>query len=99
MAVRLEGSIKRFIGLSTDEKPVLGTSQLDDRGHEVEITARDLPPGSSFMESDTGRVLRWTGELWAFPATNGDEQGQWLALLYEEMHSLRELVELVVRDD
>lgn len=47
MAVRLEGTIKRFIGTSTDEKPTT-----------------DVPPGSSFLESNTGVVSRYDGTVW-----------------------------------
>ena len=47
MAVRLEGTIKRFIGTSSDEKPTT-----------------DVPPGSSFLEANTGIVSRFDGMTW-----------------------------------
>ncbi len=59
MAVTLEGSTRRFIGLSTDSKPVPG-------GHfdNTTLTAGDITPGSSFLEADTGRIFRWDGSKW-----------------------------------
>lgn len=60
MAVTLEGSIKRFIGLSTDEKPRPGSFLADG----TELTESDIPAGSSFLASDTGAVYRWNGIDW-----------------------------------
>jgi hypothetical protein len=65
MTVRLEGSVKRFIGLSTDVKPFVG--QVQDDG-ETLLTAQDLPAGSSFLESDTGAIARWDGADWRAPS-------------------------------
>lgn len=56
MAVRLEGNIRRWIGLSTDTKPFVG-----EQADGLEVTAGDLPPGSSFLETDTGRIYRYDG--------------------------------------
>ena len=53
--VKLENTIKRFIGLSTDDKPV-----WDDERAE-----RRLPAGSSFLETDTGKIHRFNGLDWA----------------------------------
>lgn len=64
MAVKLEHSVRRYLGLSTDTKPTVGT-YLDG----VEIEARHLSPGSSFLETDTGRIYRWNGEEWTHPST------------------------------
>lgn len=61
MAVRLESTIKRYIGNSTDPKPTFGVV-IDG----VEITSADLPVGSSFMEADTGHIYRWSGTQWQF---------------------------------
>ena len=56
MAVRLEGSIRRYIGTSADQKPT------------AEVRA-----GSSFMETDTGRIARYNGESWqSVPASLDD---------------------------
>jgi hypothetical protein len=68
MAVRLESSIRRWIGLSTDEKPSLG---LNADG--TTVTAQDLTPGSSFLETDTGRIYRWDGVAsWRVPIPDDD---------------------------
>ena len=56
MAVKLEGAIQRFSGHSDDPKPV-------QEGQE----SKPLPPGSSFLETDTGRIWRWTGLEWRLP--------------------------------
>jgi hypothetical protein len=62
MATKLEGSIKRWIGLSSDRKPGTG---VDAEG--VTVLASDIPPGSSFLETDTGQIYRWTGTAWIAP--------------------------------
>lgn len=54
----LEGSISRFIGLSTDDKP--GSLRGDTK----------LPVGSSFFETDTWRIARYDGTLWRYEAEN-----------------------------
>lgn len=59
MPVKLEASIRRWIGLSTDTKPFVGT-QADG----LVVAATDLPPGSSFLETDTGRIYRYDGDNW-----------------------------------
>ena len=60
MTVRLETTIKRYIGLSTDEKPTPG---LHWPGGE-EITYKDVPAGSSFLATDTNEVWHWNGREW-----------------------------------
>lgn len=63
MTVRLETKINRYIGLSTDEKPYPGQADPTDAdGHEM--TAADLPPGSTFLEADTEEIWRWDGREW-----------------------------------
>lgn len=79
MAVILEGSIRRYIGLSTDAKPAVG---LDD----------PLPAGSTFFETDTKRIYRYSGALWT-DADVTDENTVLLTALYTEIHMLRLLVE------
>ena len=49
--MRLETTIKRYIGSSTEQKPELAQSDA----------------GSSFMEENTGRIARWTGREWVYP--------------------------------
>ena len=62
MAVKLEGSIQRWIGFSSDTKPGLGVDS-----ENVTTAHADIPVGSSFLESDTGRIFRWTGTTWIVP--------------------------------
>lgn len=59
MTVRLETKINRYIGLSTDTKPYPGLS-MGGR----ELTAADVPVGSSFLEADTNEVWHWNGREW-----------------------------------
>lgn len=61
--VKLEGSIKRFIGLSSDTKPE--REGADSFGNP---TGAMLPPGSSFFETDTFRIARWNGIQWTYEA-------------------------------
>lgn len=69
--MRLESSIKRYIGLSTERKPRPGLTMEDG----VVVTLSDLPAGSSFFEEDTGLVSRWTGLVWTegFPEVRSEE--------------------------
>ena len=92
MAVRLEGSTRRWIGLSSDEKPIPGHSTWDPKDNvATTIEATDVPPGSSFLETDTGRIQRWDGSAWAVyvPA---DEQSEYLQAILTELASLREVL-------
>ena len=59
MAVTLEhpGTLSRFIGLSGDAKP----TNTFSAGKPVDFQA-----GSTFYEADTGKVFRWTGEVWMY---------------------------------
>ena len=92
MAVRLEGSIRRWVGLSTDDKPSLGL-QADGRT----VGAGDIPAGSSFLETDTGRIYRWNGaDTWTLPGLEGDEQLYVLQALLIEVTQLRQMVELAI---
>lgn len=60
MTVRLEGSIKRFVGLSSDAKP--RPYRLGGDMAEGEL----LPAGSVFYEEDTGKTARWDGSDWRY---------------------------------
>ena len=78
MAVRLESTIKRYIGLSTDIKPA----------HQTDT----IPPGSSFLEEDTGLVYRSTGTAWAMHDP-GDEQMLVLREILRELVNVRLVLE------
>ena len=82
MAVKLEGSIRRYIGLSTDDKPADG---LDS----------PLPAGSTFLETDTKRIYRFDGTLWV-DADIVEEQTVLLTAIYSELLYLRQVVEQVL---
>lgn len=82
MTVRLESSIRRYVGLSTDPKPI---------GYSG-IVADPIPAGSSFLETDTGDIWRWNGTEWT--AHESIEASEWLAAIYGELRQLRELTEL-----
>jgi len=88
MAVRLEGTIRRYLGLSTDTKPKVG-EQFDG----AEVTARELPAGSSFLETDTGRILRWDGEAWTYPSAGAEVTEDYQAALLAEALKQTELLE------
>lgn len=55
--ITLETSICRFIGASTDTKPV----------------GADVPAGSSFLENDTGKIFRWDRFEWKHNEAISDE--------------------------
>jgi len=85
VAVVLETTIHRYIGLSTDAKP---------RSHRAGSTtdaAETIPAGSSFLESDTGRIFRWSGEEWLCP--DADTEGvQLLRAVRYELAEIRKLL-------
>lgn len=86
--VTLEGSIKRFVGLSSDVKPQSTPDAL-------------IPAGSSFLESDTGAIARFTGTEWRI-ASPEDAHHELLLALYLELRQIRQAVQittgLVVND-
>lgn len=55
MAVQNLGTIHRFTGLSTDEKP--GRFNARDPNHKIHV-------GSTFTEEDTGSRYKWNGDDW-----------------------------------
>lgn len=87
MAVQLEGSIQRYIGSSTDRKP--------DVAYDDGLV---LPPGSSFFESDTGRIYRWDGDAWRYGSTD-DVLQPLLEAIYVELTRIRAVVELTAGID
>lgn len=77
MAVRLEGTIQRFIGTSQDNKPGVPADRT------MTISA-----GSSFLEVDTGKIYRWDGFHWnAFVPL--EEQTELLALIAQQLAVLQ----------
>lgn len=93
MAVKLEGSIRRYIGLSTDTKPFVGT-QFDTAG--TVVTAADLPAGSSFFETDTWRIARFDGVDWKYEPDRSEVAGllaEILSVLREQQETLKLIAE------
>lgn len=84
MAVRLEAQLKRFSGLSTDQKP----EPYSLGGNMAEGEA--LPAGSTFYETDTKQLWLWEGANWE-PKEN--VEGVLLRLL-EETIAMRKLLEV-----
>ena len=80
MAVKLEGSIKRYLGLSTDLKP---SSTDEDK----------IPVGSSFLETDTGRIYRFDGYTWSV-ATEELTTRDLLAALLRETQRIATIIGL-----
>lgn len=97
MTGRLEGSIKRWIGKSSDTKPYPGQVLSQDNGPDVVLTANDVPRGSSYLETDTGRIYRWSGTEWTYTVP-ADEQAEYLQAILFELASLRELLTVKLAD-
>ena len=57
MTARLEASIQRWRGNSSDEKPRAGVLVLGE-------SALEIRQGSEFIEEDTGQRYRWDGFNW-----------------------------------
>ena len=85
MAVKLETTTKRWVALSTDIKPGVGTSEV-------------IPIGSRVEETDTGRIYRWDGELWTVYVPE-DEHGIALELIRLELVRTRLILEHVYEVD
>lgn len=85
MAYHLETTIQRYVGQSGDRKP-----RPEEMAPDTTLAA-----GSSFLESDTGRIFRWDGESWKH-ADPVDESAQVLQLILVELVLLRQRVELAV---
>lgn len=80
MAVRLEGTIKRFIGLSSDRKP--GEDPIPVGGESAP------PAGSTFFESDTGAIFRYDNGGWRIPESKGDQTDALLRLIVAELQRI-----------
>lgn len=77
--VKLESVTRRYIGLSTDTKPVSPSDEVT--------------PGSSFLESDTGKIYRWNGQEWLCPPADTEALEISRAMLLE-LGQIRELLQL-----
>ena len=67
MAVKLETTIKRYIGLKADRKPYT---------FPLESGEEKPPEGSSFLEADTGDIFRWTQDTWHGPEGPGRHEAE-----------------------
>ena len=98
MAVRLEGSIRRWVGLSTDTKPAPGQTGFDPATNtSAPIVANDVPAGSTFLEENTGLIYRWNGvDTWSRAPAEESEQLYVLEALLAELTQLRQMVEVII---
>lgn len=81
MAVKLESTTRRFSGLSTDTKPI-----WEDENEE-----RLLPAGSSFLETDTGKIYRFSGAGWTHYEPI-DEQASYLSAISMQLAATHRLL-------
>ncbi len=82
--MRLEATIKRFIGDSSERKPMPG-EKLEDG-----TVLLDLPAGSSFLEEDTERIARWNGQRWSKPVHESKDELDVLHQILAELRDARE---------
>ena len=80
---RLPSHTERYIGTDAERRALRPS------------TDNPLPPGSSFLATDTGEMWRWDGGQWA-QTTPDNEQLAVLEALLAEVTRLRELVELTI---
>ena len=80
MAVKLEGTIKRYLGLSTDTKPMPEVGE-------------SIAAGSSFMETDTGAIYRFDGTAWRAAASD-DEVAQLLVLIAGQLEEIKTILQI-----
>lgn len=68
--VRIVTTTKRYIGLSSDTKPYVGVQHPWVTETPDFVQPRDIPAGSTFLESDTGRLFRYDGANWKYAWTD-----------------------------
>lgn len=87
MAVKLESTIRRYIGLATDGLPTPG--EYSEAAGRV-LTVEDVPPGSTFKDNH-GRISTWDGSGWRLLDMTADNADivQALAELRLEVAQLR----------
>lgn len=86
MTVKLIGFSQKYIGESTDVKPVTGGANLISPINPLGT----IPQGSTFYEGDTGRTATWNGYRWTYPPTDAIVADRLDAIIAE----LREMKEL-----
>lgn len=74
--MRLETTIKRFIGNSTEQLP--------------ELEQRDA--GSTVLLEDTGKVVRWTGKAWVPETHEESQAGLLREILHTLRDNHQELI-------
>ena len=84
MAVKLETTIRRYIGASTDEKPIYADADSRD----------PVPNGSSFLENDTGELYRLNWPVWN--KINPDDTSEVITQLREVNQRLEAFSEQLV---
>ena len=77
MAVTLESTTRRYIGQSSDQRP---GERSFDVGSGV-VSEDVIPAGSSFLESDTGRIYRWSGTSWDVQSAAADDSATYLSAI------------------
>lgn len=86
MTVQLVTNIKKWIGTSSDVKPISTASSL-------------IPPGSTFLESDTGDMYRFDSSEWIRAELDKEASEENRSLLLTaillELQKLNERFELV----
>ena len=82
MTVKLQTFARKYIGLSTDDKPV-----TDDDG--------TVPVGSTFYEEDRGTTATWDGYRWGYPPLD-DRVVDRLESILTELRELKELHQGIV---
>ena len=94
MAVRLEGAIHRYIGLSGDLKPTTLTPAFTNAQGQIVAQVPAPPAGSSFLETDTGRMARFDGKRWIYDA---DESAttHLLSDVLSQLHRIDEHLEII----
>lgn len=87
--IRLAPSPSRWIGLSTDVKPIAGQTSLTG---DV-ILAADVTVGSTFLETDTNAMSTWNGAAWIRQSIADDSLLQETRAIGVELFRIRRLLE------
>jgi hypothetical protein len=81
MTVRLVTTIKKYIGSSIDPKPASSATEV-------------IPAGATFLETDTGEMYHFDGEVWTQTSETAASTDQYLSAILVEIREMKELLVL-----
>lgn len=87
--IRQQQTTRRWIGLSSDIKPVPGAADVNGSVYAAE----DVTVGSTFFETDTNRTTTWNGGAWVGGPSPSDDLLLQLKAQFDELLRIRRVLE------